>query len=75
MHKSEQFDALRHFDDAPDSMLISIKTAGAISTRSRASVYRHIKAGELPLVKIGNSSRIRVGDLRKLIGVEKGGAK
>ena len=69
------FDALQHFDIAPDTMLVDITTACAISSRSRASIYRHIKAGELPLVKIGNSSRIRVGDLRKLIGVDKGGVE
>ncbi|MBK7417417.1 MAG: helix-turn-helix domain-containing protein [Dechloromonas sp.] len=40
----------------------------AISYRSRASIYRHFKSGELNPVKVGNSTRIKVGELRRLIG-------
>ena len=68
MNKFAIFDVFRNFNDAPDAMLIDIGTAGAIAGRSRASLYRHFKAGELTLVKVGNSTRIRVGDLRRLIG-------
>lgn len=60
--------AFKDFDISPDSALIDIPTAGRIADRSRASVYRHHHAGELPFVKVGKSTRIRVGDLRKLIG-------
>ena len=59
---------IQQFDTYPDSALIDITVAGTIAGRSRASIYRHFKAGDLTLVKIGNSSRIRVGDLRQLIG-------
>ena len=48
-------------------MLVSIPSAILLAGRSRASIYRHIKAGELGTVKVGHSTRIRVGDLRKLI--------
>lgn len=62
--------AVKQFDEAPDSMLVDIPTASTLSNRSRASIYRHFKAGELALVKVGHSTRIRVGDLRRLIGCE-----
>ena len=62
-----EFSVLHYFDDAPDSMLISINAACTIAARSRASIYRHIKAGDLSIVKVGHSSRIRVGNLRQLI--------
>lgn len=62
--------AVQQFDSAPDSALVSISDAGIIAGRSRASVYRHFKNGSLTLVKVGNSSRIRVGELRRLIGVK-----
>lgn len=62
--------AVQCFDHAPDSQLIDINSAGAIAGRSRASIYRHFKAGELTPIKIGNSTRIKVGELRRLIGAE-----
>ena len=62
------FNAVTQFDSAPDSMLLDITAASTIATRSRASIYRHFRAGELTPVKIGHSTRIRAGDLRHLIG-------
>lgn len=62
------FDAITQFDAAPDSMLVDIPTAGVIACRARASFYRDFKAGRLTLVKVGNSTRIKVGELRRLIG-------
>jgi hypothetical protein len=70
MNKSSTFDVCCHFDDAPNSMLVDIGTAVVISHRSRASIYRHINAGELSAIKVGHSTRIRVGDLRRLIKAE-----
>ena len=58
-----------NFDQAPDSALLSLNDAGVIAERSRASFYRDNKAGRLPFVKVGGSTRIRVGDLRRLIGL------
>jgi hypothetical protein len=60
--------AVQQFDTYSDSVLIDISEASTIARRSRASIYRHFKAGELELVKVGNSTRIRVGGLRRLIG-------
>lgn len=62
--------AIQQFDQAADSALVSLRDAGAILSRSRASLYRDNKAGRLPFVKVGNSTRIKVGDLRKVIGAE-----
>lgn len=60
--------AVQQFDHAPDSMLVDINSASTISGRSRASIYRHFKDGDLTPIKIGNSTRIKVGELRRLIG-------
>lgn len=61
--------AVQQFDALPDSAAVDLEIANLISGRSRASLYRHFKAGELSLIKVGNSTRVRVGELRKLIGV------
>ena len=60
--------AVEKFHSYSPSVLIDITDACAILHRSRASIYRHFKSGELTLVKVGSSSRIRVGELRRLIG-------
>ncbi len=60
--------AVQQFDTSPNSALLDITAAGTIAGRSRASIYRHFKSGELTMIKVGNSTRIRVGELRKLIG-------
>lgn len=60
--------AVQQFDTYPDSALLTIPDASTIAGRSRASIYRHFKKGELTLIKVGDSSRIRVGQLRRLIG-------
>lgn len=58
--------AVRQFDDLPDTALTSIANAGLILDRSRASIYRHIDAGELTIVRVGKSTRLSVGEVRKL---------
>lgn len=55
-------------DDAPDNYLVSLNEASDLLDRSRVSLYRDVKAGRLRLIKIGNSSRLRLGDIRALIG-------
>lgn len=62
--------ALEQFDHAPDSALVTLSTASTIASRSRCSLYRDNKAGRLPFVKVASSTRVRVGDLRKLIGAK-----
>lgn len=59
---------IEQFDRAPDTALVSLAAASVIASRSRASLYRDHKAGRLPFIKVASSTRIRVADLRKLIG-------
>ena len=59
---------IESLDTLPASQLVTLAEAGFIARRSRASLYRDHHAGVLPFVKVGNSTRVRVGDLRKLIG-------
>ncbi|MCQ1550784.1 MAG: helix-turn-helix domain-containing protein [Candidatus Accumulibacter phosphatis] len=61
--------AVQQFHLLAPSVLITLAEAGVISGRSRASIYRHFKDGSLTPIKIGHSTRIRVGELRRLIGV------
>ena len=60
--------AVQQFDSYAPSVLVDISDACTVTGRSRASIYRHFKAGDLTLVKVGCSTRIRVGELRRLIG-------
>ena len=62
--------AVTGFDTLPGSALLSVTHAAQIIDKSRVSIYRLFKAGKLTLVKVGASSRVRVSDLRRLIGAE-----
>ena len=61
-------EALKNFDVLPDDALVGLRVGGAVIDRSVASIYRDAKAGTLTIIKIGHSSKLRVGDLRRLIG-------
>jgi hypothetical protein len=63
--------AVQQFHVLSDDALVNLQDTGAIcGGRSRASLYRDHKAGRLPFVKVGSTTRVRVGDIRKLIGAE-----
>lgn len=62
--------SVENFDSLPDTAVVDISTAAAITGRSRNSIYRHFQAGDLTPIKIGFSTRVRVSDLRRLIGVK-----
>lgn len=62
--------AVLNFDRYPDTAFVSIKDVVAIAGRSRASIYRDHDAGLLPFVKLGASTRIKVGDLRRYMAGE-----
>ena len=68
MKSKPLFNAVLQFDSCPDSMLVDIPVACTLTSRSRASIYRHFNAGDLTPVKVGSSTRIRVGELRRLLG-------
>lgn len=61
--------SVQQFDSLPDSALVNLAAGSAITGRSRASLYRHIKSGDLSLIKVGHSTKLRVIELRRLIGV------
>ena len=62
--------AVLHFDKMPDTACVTVNEVVQISHRSRASLYRDHDAGLLPFMKLGKSTRIRVGDLRKYLSGE-----
>lgn len=55
--KSYLPDSARNFDDLPDSACIDIGSVIAITGRSRATIYRWIKAGRFPApIKVAGSN-------------------
>ena len=56
------------FSRLDDNMLVDIHTTCAVIGKSRNSVYRMFQSGDLEPIKIGHSTRIRVADIRRLIG-------
>jgi predicted DNA-binding transcriptional regulator AlpA len=70
---SPRFDHVSAFDDLPETALISVHEITALACRSRASIWRDVKAGRLPKpIAIGpQARRWRVADVRAYL---KGGA-
>lgn len=61
-----RFDHLTSFDELPDTALVDVHTITALAKRSRASLWRDVRAGRLPKpVAIGpQTRRWRVADVR-----------
>ena len=66
--KSTLSKAVESFDSLPDSALLTLRDASLICQRSRASLYRDAKTGALSLLKVGCTTRVRAGELRRFIG-------
>lgn len=60
--------AVQGFDTLPDNALLTLNDASLICQRSRATLYRDAKNGALALLKVGFTTRIRAGELRRFIG-------
>ena len=58
------------FSRLDGNALVDIHTTCAVIGKSRNSIYRMFKSGDLAQIKVGNSTRIRVADIRRLIGVK-----
>ncbi len=58
------------FSRLDGNALVDIHTTCAVIGKSRNSVYRMFQSGDLAQVMVGNSTRIRVADIRRLIGVK-----
>jgi len=52
-----------------DILTVSIAEAAQITSLHRVTIYRHIKAGSLKSVKVGNRRLVDMQSLRKLVGV------
>lgn len=61
-----RLDHLTSFDHLPDTALVDVHTITALAKRSRASLWRDVKAGRLPQpIAIGpKTRRWRVSDVR-----------
>ena len=59
---------LAGFAEWPADQLVTLHAAERLLSRSRVSLYRDARAGRIQFVKVGKSTRIRVGELRRIIG-------
>lgn len=59
------------FDHLANDSLVDCATGCSILGKSRSGIYKMFSRGELTLIKVGRSSRIRVGELRSVIGVSR----
>ncbi|MEF8760390.1 MAG: helix-turn-helix domain-containing protein [Candidatus Accumulibacter sp. UW25] len=57
-----------HCNEVPTWALMNVNTACAMLSLSRSSFYRLVKSGKLQTVKLGATTRVRVGDVQALIG-------
>ncbi len=60
-----------NFSNYPDEKLVSIDVAAWVLDRHRATVWAMIARAELAAVRIGGNTKIRVGELRRLISGSK----
>lgn len=58
---------MSHAQTPPIRLMWRINEAAERSSLSRTVLYEHIRAGKLPVVKIGRSTRIRNDDLERFI--------
>lgn len=60
--------AAASFDQLPSESLVDVLTVAFVLGTSLPSVYRMFSSGKLTKIKLGTSTRIRVGELRQLMG-------
>jgi hypothetical protein len=66
--KSESLSqAVINFDLLPDSANVGIKDASIVAGRAKPTLYRDAAKGLIQFIKIGHSTRIRVGELRRYL--------
>ena len=59
---------IEHTSEVPTWALMNVNTTCEMLAISRSSFYRLLKSGKLCAVKVGESTRVRVGDVQALIG-------
>jgi excisionase family DNA binding protein len=52
----------------PTSHLLTVAEVATMTLLSKSSIYRLIRVGELPAVRVGHSVRISSVDVRRLAG-------
>jgi len=62
--------AVINFDLLPDSANVGIKDASIVAGRAKPTLYRDAAKGLIQFIKIGHSTRIRVGELRRYLNGE-----
>lgn len=56
-----------NIDELPDDAAITVPQTAQLFRVTDVSIWRWLKSGTLPSFKIGNSRRIRVGDVRRVM--------
>jgi len=65
---AKNFPVVRRFGEMPDDALVSPAVIACIEDCSLPTFYRRVAAGLLPAPsRIGGSSRVRVGDYRRML--------
>lgn len=59
--------AVHQFEALPDSALLTINACGVLLSWSRSTINRAFASGRLTKIKLGHSTRIRVGEVRALL--------
>jgi len=59
--------AVINFDLLPDSANVGIRDASIVAGRAKPTLYRDAAKGLIQFIKIGHSTRIRVGELRRYL--------
>ena len=69
---AKHFPVVRRFNDMPDDALVSPAVIACLEDCSMPTFYRRVAAGLLPAPnRIGGSSRVRVGDYRRMRAARK----
>ncbi len=65
---AKHFPVVRRFGEMPDDALVSPAVIACLEDCSLPTFYRRVAAGLLPAPKrVGGSSRVRVGDYRRIL--------
>lgn len=64
---------IKSFDQLPDSALLSVREAIALTGRCRSSLYRDHEGSRLEFIKVGNNTKVTAGELRRYMRI--GGSK
>jgi excisionase family DNA binding protein len=60
-------DLSRPAGGAPSRLILTVRDTSALTGCSERSVWQWIERGEIPVVRIGRCTRIRVADLERFI--------